>query len=79
MNALRLLIPLTTTAAFGSAMNLAAALSISSRNCSGVYPAAWMSFSNGNEILPSGLTITSADISLSRQNTIASTSSGPTT
>src|SRR4051812_29097724 len=60
-------------------MYFAAAFSSCARSASGVSPAASMSFNNGSEILPSGRTTTSADMSLSRQNTIDSTSSGPMT
>src|SRR5688500_13655194 len=70
---------LTTTAAFGSAMYFDAACSSCTRSWSGDRPAATTSFSNGREIFPSGRTTTSADISLSRQNTTANTSSAPIT
>src|SRR4051812_42407581 len=79
MNTLRLCTSLTTTVAFGSAMNFAAACTNCARSCSGVDPATLMSFSSGKEILPPGRTTTSADMSLSRQKTIDSTSSGPMT
>src|SRR5688572_26879664 len=70
---------LTTTVAFGSATYFDAACSSCTRNWSGDSPAATTSFTNGREIFPSGRTTTSADISLSRQNTTVSTSSGPMT
>ena len=78
-NTFRLLIALTTTVTDGSSISFDARSVSCSRNCSGVRPAACTSFSNGNEIFPSGLTCTSPDMSFSRQNTTTSTSSGPMT
>ncbi len=79
MNTFRLRISLTTTVAFGSSMNFEAASISVVRSSSGVKPAACTSFSSGSEILPSGRTTTSTDMSLSRQNTIDKTSDAPTT
>ena len=79
MKTLRLLMALTTTVTVGSSTNFAAAFVSDSRNCSGVNPSALTSLMSGSEIIPSGLTTTSADSSFSRQNTIVSASSGPIT
>ena len=80
MNTRRLLISLTMTVGFGSSTNLRAASRMASPSCSGVRPDACTSFKSGSVTLPSGRTVTSdADRSLSRQNRIDSTSSGPMT
>ena len=79
MKTLRLLIALTTTVTFGSSTNFVAAFDQLSAQLIGREPGGLTSFSSGSEILPSGRTTTSADMSLSRQNTIDSTSSGPMT
>src|SRR5262245_34762174 len=78
MYTLRLLISLTTTVTFGSSTYFFDSSTIRSFNCAGVKPEACTSFRSGREILPSGRTVTSAVSSLSRQNTIDSTSSAPT-
>src|SRR5215510_10129836 len=78
MYTLRLLICLTTTVTFGSSTYFFDSSTIRSFNCAGVKPEACTSFRSGREILPSGRTVTSAVSSLSRQNTIDSTSSAPT-
>src|SRR5262245_8231813 len=79
MNILRLLMVLTTTATLGSSMYRLDSSLRRSRSCSGVSPAAWMSFKSGSEIRPSGRTDTSVDMSLSFQYTTDRTSSGPMT
>ena len=76
---LRLRISLTITVAPGSRTNFVAAFWTAAASCSGVIPAAGTSLSIGSEILPSGRTTTSADSSLSRQNTTFRTSSTPMT
>src|SRR5215203_5640334 len=67
------------TVAAGSFTNLVAALAIVAASPSGVIPAAGTSLSIGREILPSGLTTASPDISLSLQNVTIRTSSTPIT
>jgi hypothetical protein len=49
------------------------------RSSSGVRPTARTSLINGSVIIPSGLTVTSTDMSGSRQNSTPRTSSGPMT
>src|SRR5580765_1924943 len=77
MNTLRLLMSLTTTVTFGSSTYFFDSSTMRSFSCAGVRPEAWMSLRSGSEIFPSGRTVTSAVSSLSRQNTIDSTSSAP--
>ena len=77
MKALRLLISRTTTVMLASSMNFFDSSVIFSRSCSGVSPAACTSLMSGSAMRPSGRTCASADMSLSFQNTIDSTSSVP--
>ena len=79
MNTFRLLIALMLTVTFGSSKNFFASSLTASRSCSGVRPAALTSLRSGSEIIPSGLTVASADTSFSLQYSTCSTSSGPIT
>ena len=74
-----LFIAVTTTVTRGSAINFFSFSVIESFNCSGVNPAAGMSFSKGIEILPSGRTGRVSERSGSFQTEMRSMSSAPIT
>ena len=70
-------VPLTITVTAGSRMTRESAFSISRESSTGLLPAATRSSTSGEEMRPSGRTVTVADNSGLRQTWMFSVSSGP--